>query len=1336
MFGGLRALGAEVWQRRYVFITDGPTSSFSSAPSGSAATTPSLCYGKGPAKIDKAIPLSQIVSVDVLTPAQMLDLRAPTNLTHHGWSMGTAEGKEVTWACEAAEVRSAWVRFLREQVGRNNSSNANHQGNTISGNGNANDSGDSASEQQTTAATTDSARNRLARLRAQTVSGGVAPSSPNSPREGSAPPGGGSFASKNGGANNKSFAALNLKPNLASLSSGIIGVASKIGAGVRAVGRAASPNFVFGGNNNANPLSSGSGDQQGGGEKPPLSNCRIEVLPPSAAALSANMSFAGGGGGGAAAPFQVFLVRKTDGAVLRMTERTWDAALGFASMVRSIAPKLDLPPQPRANGVGVLGGAASASSASTPSTQQPLEVQRAAYMAKLCNAALDSASLFRLPEVHSFVGYAQYSEEYDHAARAGSQSPKLRRSNTVMFGASGSASSPTASSSLSPSEFGGTMYFGADGQLSSRPVNGNASFRGASMGPNSGANNNNMSFINLNGSFVRPHLSTPANNSNGSPTPTNGNGGGAPDAAATPQARMNEVAQCFRILDEASSGYVASEDLEGFFAALYSIESAPESSGKTPPIGPAAAGSTSESPPSRPLLSADTIAAVRAHVQATSAANDGAYNGPAFVQLVGEVSKLAKVTIEQWVGQYKRNWYTEIYKAFGVVAMGGGGNAAAAAASATAMPVSNASFFEGGFVGNQSIVMDRSVLSPLGVGAMMGSPLGGGGGGGLAGYSGGSPASPTAASPLTNSQSTGAVLRFDGAALLALRFVLTEAGLRVISQKELAAFKARDAPYTQTLTEFVALMGVLSGAVSLEEMLNVTVKAKHRTQHKTLLKILNERAADQRYVGVAEGLRRMMQSHRAERLAAMGEASLLSGGGGASLLLSGGKCPSCEATEARLRSLRGANEELEREAAGLHDALAEAEAEIDAATQLYEAKANDYEAVKAELAAVRTELARARSREETNAARLLAADAEVRRLTAAAEQQRAATEGDVTQHAALYFLSPMAFGSSASAPVVDLPGALVYNLPASFKPLGISMDVYLTGVGGREYLSCRDDGGRRSIGWQLSVGDAAVGLSTAGAAVIGGGGSPTQRRLLGGGGSPSSALITGAAAATGSRVGNGVGAAAVLTVPGTLASCALPLRKWTRVQARIAWARQTFDLFIDGSLAMEGLPLRDAMGAAAAIAEAAAVSAAASASGKSAASPRRGGKRSGGGGGGGGGEAGGRSAFGSTPNPQSAAAVTTAAAEDRLPPGAIASIAVLDVYPRQDVIACYANMNFFSEEGAAAAKGMGDGGDSDGDLPPPPSSSASASSSRSTSPASSVVSDVNSADTDAFVYRR
>lgn len=106
LFGGLRAFGAQTWQKRYISIR--------LAPAGGSSMG-RLIYGKSIGQEDKVIPLEAIRAANATGTDTMKSLKAPNAHVDHGWSLIT-EGKELHWAADDSAVRDAWVAYLQAVV--------------------------------------------------------------------------------------------------------------------------------------------------------------------------------------------------------------------------------------------------------------------------------------------------------------------------------------------------------------------------------------------------------------------------------------------------------------------------------------------------------------------------------------------------------------------------------------------------------------------------------------------------------------------------------------------------------------------------------------------------------------------------------------------------------------------------------------------------------------------------------------------------------------------------------------------------------------------------------------------------------------------------------------------------------------------------------------------------------------------------------------------------------------------------------------------------------------------------------------------------------------------
>lgn len=377
--------------------------------------------------------------------------------------------------------------------------------------------------------------------------------------------------------------------------------------------------------------------------------------------------------------------------------------------------------------------------------------------------------------------------------------------------------------------------------------------------------------------------------------------------------------------------------------------------------------------------------------------------------------------------------------------------------------------------------------------------------------------------------------RFDSSELCVLKYVSAVAGLRVVNGSEVRRYHSGGEGFTLTLDDFLVVMNQLLTVVTIDRLVDSLRVSRSSGEfdfsQSKVLRLVNEAATSERAHSAAKAIKELLG------------AAADSGG-----IKEPTECLKCAATEARLRSTREEVAEMAEENQALTADLLDAEAELDAAHTQIDRQALTSQTLSNEIEYLTEELERSRSREHGLAERLLAAEQEIKRLQGKRDEEAAADEGDIMRKATLYFLAPMSFGGSAAAPVVDLPGNIVYNLPADFRPGGLAMDVLLTGVTGNEYLSCRDAVGRRSMHWSLS--------------------SPSCR----------------------------------LSIVGSQFQPALASNQWCRIQARIDWQRSTFDVYINGTLAMAHVSFRDQ---------------------------------------------------------------------------GVDSIAVLDIYPRKDVVVCYSNMNFF-----------------------------------------------------------
>ncbi len=270
----------------------------------------------------------------------------------------------------------------------------------------------------------------------------------------------------------------------------------------------------------------------------------------------------------------------------------------------------------------------------------------------------------------------------------------------------------------------------------------------------------------------------------------------------------------------------------------------------------------------------------------------------------------------------------------------------------------------------------------------------------------------------------------------------------------------------------------------------------------------------------------------------------------------GTSCSNCaavqakqEAAEAAARQLRLDKENLQAQLVAVGSQLAAAQSTADQATDAISQRDKQIEDLGRTIAKLQAQLGAAAAEKENLLDAVCNAQAELdlERQKAKADaaglpgfeyatdsdeetpERKAAVDAALAAtRVNMYFLMPQHLGSSDSAPVVDQPGSLVYNLvppdeagASTYQPMGFATDVFVADTKVHEYISLRSAEGKRSV-----------------ALVIEGG---------------------------------------AISCPWDSRSATLPSQRWIRLSLRFRWDSSSFDVVIDGKSPpeMQSIPFRD-----------------------------------------------------------------------------------------------------------------------------------------------------------------
>ena len=95
MLGGLRNIGGQSWNRRYVFVGD-----------------KAICYGEKMGLKEKLLPFETIRTVYAMPREQVRNLKGPEQFSEFGWAM-QVDSRETYFCCESESLRNEWVQYVQ-----------------------------------------------------------------------------------------------------------------------------------------------------------------------------------------------------------------------------------------------------------------------------------------------------------------------------------------------------------------------------------------------------------------------------------------------------------------------------------------------------------------------------------------------------------------------------------------------------------------------------------------------------------------------------------------------------------------------------------------------------------------------------------------------------------------------------------------------------------------------------------------------------------------------------------------------------------------------------------------------------------------------------------------------------------------------------------------------------------------------------------------------------------------------------------------------------------------------------------------------------------------------
>jgi hypothetical protein len=344
---------------------------------------------------------------------------------------------------------------------------------------------------------------------------------------------------------------------------------------------------------------------------------------------------------------------------------------------------------------------------------------------------------------------------------------------------------------------------------------------------------------------------------------------------------------------------------------------------------------------------------------------------------------------------------------------------------------------------------------------------------------------------------------FEPAELKALKFFVKTSGLRHINQDEV---DKADGSLPLTLGDFSEIMSIFTMLVPLDEVFKALGKRRGKDK---FIQLINRYAVKQLDTDRVRQLQ--------EKIGASGS--------------HGVACQKCAASQkemerllAQVEKLQNDNQRLKSQNEKLTTDLSEARSQVEALSDSTVSSGTNVSSMTKEIEKLKEQLAFAETNEKELLERIFDLEAELdfererEKVVSDSESSTSVEGAEVIQNFNTYFLNPSHLGSNERSQVVDRPGSLVYELPSSFAPLGLSFDMMVCGEG-CEYIAARDADGKRSLA--LTVDHASI------FAV----GTPHHVNL----------------------------------VP----------KRWTRVVCRFFWDSSVFDLVIDDETVAKRVPMRD-----------------------------------------------------------------------------------------------------------------------------------------------------------------
>lgn len=284
---------------------------------------------------------------------------------------------------------------------------------------------------------------------------------------------------------------------------------------------------------------------------------------------------------------------------------------------------------------------------------------------------------------------------------------------------------------------------------------------------------------------------------------------------------------------------------------------------------------------------------------------------------------------------------------------------------------------------------------------------------------------------------------YDASELRTLQFVLRVSGVRNITEAEIEKEEGLSLPVSND--DFCRLMSLLTSILPFDDTIRALQKSA-RNDHGKFLQLVCSHAATS-------------GSTKRAQLKALSDLIAECGGGPRRL----GKCGNCEALEQRVRVVKVRVTELENENDSLRGKLAELEDQL-AVKEIDFANAASQATV---VLALEEETATLRDRCEEWEARYNALEQRLKLLEEGEDQSQPsvrASEKPIT----IIECNPLHLGST-TAPLVDLPGAVTLPI-GTMRPNQLHFDIFLTGLSGCEYFSCRDGSSRRSVAFVIENG--------------------------------------------------------------------------------------------------------------------------------------------------------------------------------------------------------------------------------------------------------------------------